>query len=384
MGAEVSPDVRQIRMRANPEYELVVLDRLSSDERQVFAGLNGHSDCYGVLRPHRDSELSFKAVSRDTALLLLTLNQPMMLPQYAIREMGEECDSVVGAMIADGILEVELDGRMLSGPVAYHAIFGEPVLREPAGVLPALSWQAIEYADTLEIYDVEILAARLYAYNCLPITAAWRRRLPDTAAVESYLGLNEAGVASLLDREWLREPQEVTNPAWISFRSLSQRAPSGEVHKVYVSPLCEVLAEVIDAVVPVLTRLKVFHWKVGCDVRGLLRPDKIVIYLCDSSALQALASVLRELLSGCPAQGVPFTAEIAPSGVLSWGVDPAIEESNGLPWLQRESWRMRICRRLASALCAGKRARDHVTPARFALERLRLEGIDTGTWTPRK
>ncbi len=308
----------------------------------------------------------------------------MMLPQYAIRQMGEECDSVVGAMIADGILEAELDGRMIAGPAAYHAIFGEPALPAPGGFLGALSRRAIEYADALEIYDADVLAARLYSYNRIPITPAWRRRLPDTGAVETFLGLNGAHTMRLLDREWLRVPQ-TANPAWISFRSLRHRVPSGEIHKLYVSPRCEALAEAIDAVVPVLPRFKVFHWKVGRDLAGLLRPDKIVIYVCDAAALQELAAELRERLANCPAHGVPFTAEIAPSGVLSRGVDPPSEESHGLQWLQGESWRVRVCRRLAAALVAAKRMTErHVTPVRYALDRLRLEKVDTDTWAPRK
>jgi hypothetical protein len=312
------------------------------------------------------------------------LDRAMMLPRYAIRQMEAECDSVVGAMIADGILEAELDGTMITGPAAYRAIFGESALRAPEGVLSALSHRAIEYADALEIYDAAVLAARLYSYNRVPNSPAWKRRLPDAGAVEAFLGLNGAQMMRMLDREWFRVPQ-AANPAWISFRSFRHRVPAGEINKLYVSPLCEALAETIEAVVSALPRFDVFHWKVGRDVAGLLRPDKIVIHVCDAAALRELAAELRERLANYPAHGVPFTAEIAPSGILSWGLDPPGEEHLGRQWLEGESWRERVCRRLAAALVAAKRMTErHISPVRYALDRLRLEKVDINTWAPQR
>ena len=384
MGPEHAPRVSRIRVRANPEYELVLLDCLSDKERRLLDSLSRDPECYGILRARNDASLTIKAVSRDTALLLSTLERPMMLPRYAIRQMEDECDSVIGAMIADGILEAELDGRMMAGPAAYRAIFGESALPAPEGFLGALSRRAIEYADALEIYDADVLAARLYSYNRIPNTPAWKRRLPDAGAVETFLGLNGAHTMRLLDREWLRVPQ-TANAAWISFRSLRHRVPAGEIHKLYVSPRCEALAETIDAVVRVLPRFEVFHWKVGRDLAGLLRPDKIVIHACDAAAVRELAAELRERLANCPAHGVPFTAEIVPSGLLSRGVDPPSEESLGLQWLEGESWRVRVCRRLAAALVAAKRMTErHVSPVSYALDRLHLEKVDTNTWAPQQ
>ncbi len=384
MRPEHAPRVSSVRVRANPEYEFVRLDCLSGEEQRLLGSLSSDPECHGILRPRNDSKLTIKAVSRDTALLLLTLDRPMMLPRYAISQMEEECDSVIGAMIADGILEVELDSGMMAGPAAYHAIFGESALRPPEGFLCALSRRAIEYADALEIYDAEVLAARLYSYNRVPSSPAWKRRLPDAPAVEAFLGLNDAHTMRLLDRDWFRVPQ-AANAAWISFRSFRHRVREGEIHKLYVSPRCEALAETIEVVVSVLSRFEAFHWKVGRDVAGLLRPDKIVIHLCDAAALRELAAELRERLANYPAHGVPFTAEIVSSGLLSWGLDPPGEEYVGLPWLEGESWRVRVCRQLAAALVAAKRMTErHISPVSYALDRLRLEKIDTNTWAPQQ
>jgi hypothetical protein len=44
---------------------------------------------------------------------------------------------------------------------------------------------------------------------------------------------------------------------------------------------------------------------------------------------------------------------------------------------------MRICNRLAAALLLGKAsAGSGVSATQFAMDRLRLEGIDTETWSP--
>src|SRR4029077_16193702 len=81
------------------------------------------------------------------------------------------------------------------------------------------------------------------------------------------------------------------------------------------------------------------------------------------------------------AQGVPFTADLCRDGLVSWGMDP--HQPPVLAGHEYVSWRRWITNRLASALLD---ARDvppaGVEPWRFALQRVRQEGIDTGTWTP--
>jgi len=375
----------QFLMRANSEYELVLFDRLSSAEQALLEGLGADPDCYGVLRPRDDAQLSYKAVSRDTALLFLTLDRPSVPPQYAVRELGDECDSVIGAMIADGILEVEVDGQMVTGPLAYRSIFGEAIPAAREGVLAALSRRALEYADALEADDARILATRLYAYNRVPLSPRWSRRFSDASAVESYLGFDESQMLRLLERTWFRGPTDGGNTGWIAFRSLRQLSPAGQVYKLYVSPECDAVPEAMLAIVPVLARFDVFHWKVGRDAQGLLRPDKIVIHFNEFGVLQEVAAELRERLTKCPAHGVPFTAEISPSGVLSWGIDPPAERRPGASWQGGGSWRGRICDRLAAALLLANRSHEvRVSPARYAMERLRLEGIDPNTWAPQR
>ena len=112
----------------------------------------------------------------------------------------------------------------------------------------------------------------------------------------------------------------------------------------------------------------------------------MVAYFDAWAPLEVAARALQRSLAGCPAQGVPFTAQFGDSPLLSWGIDPA-EESAAPKWMARESWRLWVTNRLAAGLLAAVRSGTpssprEVEPWRFAMERLRLEGVDTDTWTP--
>jgi hypothetical protein len=132
----------------------------------------------------------------------------------------------------------------------------------------------------------------------------------------------------------------------------------------------------------VLTDSRAHHFKVGCDAPGLLRPDKMVAYFSSFESLQDAARRIGAALAGCETQGVPFTAALQADGLLSWGIDPAPDKVT-LSWQEHPSWRLWVTNRLAVALVAARGARNSgLEPWRFALERLRLENVDTDTWTP--
>lgn len=363
---------------------MVLFDRLSDAEQQALAELANDPDCYGILRPRSDPHLTVKSVSRDTALLLLTLQKPSLLPRYALAALGDSFPSVIGKMVLDGILEVEVEGTMLSGPSARRLIFDDSDLSERNGPIAALSRRALEYAELLEITDAATLSGRLYAYNRLPEDLRWRRFLADPESVEKYLGLRDDDIASSLRESWARLPVESAG-GWIAWQSL-RRPRAGNAgsitYKLYVSPACDDLGSAFRATVLFLSQSPAFYWKAGGDRYGLLRPDKIVAYFSELSDLQVTAAALLEKLRGCKPQGVPFTADIGGTGLLSWGVDPPAEDSP-VPWLARESWRARICNRLASALVLAKSSNESgVSAAQFATQRLALDGINTNTWTP--
>src|SRR5512135_1849974 len=103
-------------------------------------------------------------------------------------------------------------------------------------------------------------------------------------------------------------------------------------------------------------------------MHGLLRPVKLIMYFVCFEDLHTSSTYLLEKLKGCPSHGVPFTGELESRGLLSWGIDPPREKCS-VPWLELESWRVRICNRLASALVLAKnRPFNGVSPSRFALQ----------------
>jgi hypothetical protein len=318
-------------------------------------------------------------VDRDTALLFLTLREPGPLPAY-VRRMSGEAARVAAQLVADGILEIATgEDGFVSGAAAFGLLWEEGV-EGRGGRLAELSLAALRYGQALAIADPLRLSLRLYGFNRRPLTPAWKRLLPDAAAVERHLGIGPGGPhRRLLEQGWSR--LSGTSDAWLSWRgrggngsgSLSGK---GATWKLFISPAPEALTDGFGRILEALAAARVPQFKVGTDAAGLLRPDKIVAYFDSFERLAAAADAVTERLAGTPAQGVPFTSEIGGDGLLSWGVDPPTDPSG-------ESWRLWLTHRLAVALLAGKNAEGSgVEPWRFALERLRLEGVDTDTWTP--
>jgi hypothetical protein len=368
-------------LRANPAYELVLWDRLAPEERRALDRLPHDPDFYGILRPRSvdgaSAGLGVKAVDRDTALLFLTLRDPGLLPSYVRSALGEAAGRTVERLIADGVLEIEKEGAFVWGPAALQ-------IRETlanGGRLAELSIAALRYGQALAVDDPLRLSFRLYGYNRRPLTPRWQKLLSGREAVQAHLGIAPGGAnRKLLDRTWRSaHPSE----PWLSWRSQTAE-PSGDARgaswKLYVSPAPEALAEGFGAILEALAAARAGQFKVGAGAAGLLRPDKIVAYFPSFERLEEAARAMEPRLTGAAAQGVPFTSEIAGDGLLSWGMDPPTTERD--PWGSRESWRLWLTHRLARALIAARSSGEEVEPWRFAVERLRLEGVDPETWTP--
>jgi hypothetical protein len=374
--------------RANPTYELVLWDRLAPEERRALARLPDDPDFYGVLRPAAGSALGaglgaglgVKAVDRETALLFLTLREPGGLPAYVRTVLAEATGRTVARLVADGVLEIERDGAFVAGPAALGGGIEGGV---GEGRLAKLSIAALQYGQALAIEDPLRLSFRLYGYNRRPLTPRWQRLLASAEAVRSHLGIAQGGAhRPALDRAWRASPASAASEAWLSWRTRQpERAASegGATWKLYISPAPEALAESFGAVLDALAAGRAAQFKIGSGAAGLLRPDKIVAYFPDFERLAAAAEAVSSRLAGVPAQGVPFTSEIGGDGLLSWGMDPPAAERGA--WGGRESWRLWLTHRLARALLAARGA-EGADPVRFALERVRLEGVDTATWTP--
>jgi hypothetical protein len=151
------------------------------------------------------------------------------------------------------------------------------------------------------------------------------------------------------------------------------------VYKLYLSPTIEALPRVFETTVRILADAGVSAFKVGGSPRDLARPDKLVVYFRSRDRALECGELLSAALTGTDVQGVPFSAALHDDGLVSWGMDPA----DRLGRAPETSWRRWICRRLAHYLTAKSSATDSsVPPWEFALERLRLDGVDTTRWEP--
>ena len=373
--------------RASPGYDLVLFDRLPPDQKEALADLKNDPDFYGVLLPKEGNARGIKSVCKDTALLYLTLNQAGALPAYLHTALGERCNQAVAELVLDGVLEMAREGRFVCGAEAYDSIYlgSEPSqpAEETCGKLARLAREALRYGQAMDLEDSGRLSARLYFYNRIPLSARWARRLPSEDDAANYLGIDRH--RARIERRWTR--QKIAEPfnGWFLWQLRDMHAAdkqSGHGYKLYVSPQPDHARDAFEAVLEIAGDSGAHHFKIGNDAAGLLRPDKLVVYFWSLDALQETAKRILERLRDCPAHGVPFTAEITSDGLLSWGFDPP-PDKGALAWRERESWRLWITNRLATALLAAKKnGSGDIEPWQFALERLRLENIDTNTWAP--
>ena len=360
------------RLRANPAYRAVAWNRLESEAGSALAR---EADSFGVLIPREGFDLPIVAVDRDTALLFLSLQEPGPAPDFMFATSQGDADPILRRLLFDSILEFEQAGRFVSGAEACSLFSVER--GAACGNLAKLSIDALSYGAALANVNATTLAQKLYNYNRRPSTPVLRRLLPDRAASLAFLRLDRASNGrGVLDAFWSRGDD---NSPWLAFtRRQPSRQRAGQSYKLYVGVAFEELPESLPSIVGELGGNGALQFKIGTDLDGLLRPDKLIAYFPSKDALLAAAQALGPVVAKLAVHAVPFSAEIAAGGALSWGTDPANA------WLgDRLSWRQWICDKLAAALVSARgRAVEAVAPWQFALERLRLEGVNTDTFTP--
>lgn len=333
-----------------------------------------------MLCPVDGSALNYRALDAGMAELLGCLESPASIPVQADDDPTATVRQFA-ALVLDGVLEVEVGEEFLSGPAAL------PLLCEPAAVpqvdgrLARVSRAALLHAAALRLSCPKELAMRLYHFGNEPLTPELSRRWPGAASALDLVGREVMdGLAAALRAAWGRPEIE---GGWVSFRRRGRDGrldPAAPVYKLYISPVLTDLGKAAPVIAAALDRSAAKTFKLGADLYGVVRSDKIVAYFGDREAMLAAAEALASSLSGLRPHGVPFTGELALDGLLSWGIDPPRDQrAPGAP-----SWRTWITRRLASALTqAGHDSTVEAIPAwRFALERLRLDDVDVDRWIP--
>jgi len=365
-------------LRLRPDRRVVLFDRLPADVRERLAPLRRDPDFYGVVATDEVGPGSpMVSVTRDVALLLLTLRDAGSLPAYVVEARRIDIEGTLKQLILDGILEVERDGAFVSGAAALENDVLEPAI---PGRLAAISREALEVAASLVGATPADLEGRLYTYNFAPIGPRWSSRLGDRAAIRRYLGIDNSARANSIRAAWHGFREVDGWSVWSTNIALQSRPTEREVtYKLYVSPTLDALPDTLTKSAPIFAEAHAFAFKVGASIRDVARPDKLVAYFDTRERALECGEMLAEALAGTPAQGVPFSADAGADGLVSWGVDPP--ERPG--WVGDASWRRWVCRRLAHYLASALAAPgDGTSPTRFATERLRLDGVDTHSWAP--
>jgi hypothetical protein len=386
MTKTTSEELARRTFRAGGAYELIVFDRLPPEEQAPLAELGADADFYGILKPRAESGRTIKVVGKDTALLWLTLQAPGPLPFFVWSGEPETAARAVTELVLDGVLEIAEGERFVSGPAAAELLLPRAGAA-PRGRLAELSLAALRYGEGLRLDEPQRLAARLYGFGRAPVSPAWARRLSGREAVLAFLGAApETPLRRKLEEGWQTAADGEDAAGWITWSprqpGRGRGAAGKSAYKLYVSPAVAALPAAFAVLVDYLAERAAVAFKVGTDAAGLLRPDKLVVYFDALEELLEAASELGRRLAGLAPHGVPFSAEVAGDGLLSWGMDPPAGDRI-LAWQERASWRLWVVRRLAAALVAAQAdAEPGMAAAQFALERLRREGVDVDRWTP--
>jgi hypothetical protein len=380
------PGILGARFRASPLFALVAHEDLAPPERDAFQELASRPDHFGLLIASTSVALSTKVVGRDTAQLLTALETPGPLPEHVRSAGSDENTTALIQLVMDGVLEIETEAGFVSGPRAapyLRVSFGNDVpADEPRNTLQQLSLEALELAASLPTDSPHELASAMYRYNTLPLSPRWLRRFTQADSVLETLGL---GATTPLSELLFETYEEGDHPSWYTWTRLDRSTAPAAIDlrfKLYVSVHPESLAEATGLAINAFIEANVPAFKLVRSAAGLLRPDKLIAYVEDETALHRLANAVRPILDGFRPHGVPFSCAITDDGLLSWGSDPPTSE-RVLPWQRTESWRSWITRRLALAIIQANASADSTMTAwEFALERLRLENVDTNRWSP--
>jgi hypothetical protein len=322
-----------------------------------------------------------RALVRAIAPALATLWRRGAVVRLADLPSHDDTRELAGAilrLVMDGVIEIEIAGQYVTGPAAGTRLFdGAPAPKAATARIAELSLAALRHVARLPGLDSVELAGRLYHYGSRPLASRLHHKLPNRAAAERFLACDELERRHGVCRAWQRCGN---TPGWLQWQHVEPPSRRGRDYKLYVGIGIDDLAAAFERIAVAAADGGAHAMKVGASAHGLLRPDKAVIYQKSFTRLQALARSLVSQLAGARSEPVPFTADAAADGLLSWAVDPHPRSRESL--LGR-SWRVWTSRTLGDALAVARIAGcDDTEPAAFALRRLSLENVDVAGWRP--
>ncbi len=226
--------------------------------------------------------------------------------------------------------------------------------------------------------ELNILAQKLYSYNTIPIPLDMRSKHWEHHSIFPASPLY-TDAEKLLRTRWVPETVRDGTNYWLSWRPEKKAVhgirPGGFTFKLYISPHIDDYLPVLSETIKILTASNAYCFKTGSNYHGILRPDKLVVYFDNLEELKNTAGRINNSTSNFLAQGVPFSAPIFDTLMLSWGIDPPAGKKDAVSW---RSW---ITRELATGIIEGKRKLVG-EPWQYALQYIRSKGFKTDTWEP--
>ncbi len=240
-----------------------------------------------------------------------------------------------------------------------------------------LSISGIKYGALLPVTDLNKLSQKLYYYNTIPIPLNQRAAQWGHDSIFSADKL-QVKIDALLKDYWT---PIVSNKStyWLSWKpqkvAVADIGSDACTFKLYISPHIDDYYAVFYEVIKALTGANVYCFKTGNNYHGISRPDKFVVYFDNFEDLKSSAEKIYNQTKSFSAQGVPFTAPIFDTLMLSWGIDPPSRKKDPV------SWRIWITKELAAGIIEGKKMLV-TKPWQYALQQIKQKGFKTETWEP--
>lgn len=368
-------------VRLRPDFfamTVVAASRLTSDAATALSAL-GDPAAEAPVRIRWLDDPSRGAI--DLAPVAASIVRQCATPQRISNlpcdaENGHEYDEVA-KLVLDGILELQPGGERLSGPASVPMIVADPNNRlrisEP-------SRSAIEHASSLRLPAGE-LAARLYRYGTKPVSPRWLRRFPDPDSIATHLRFVAlTHQPAFRENGWTVWNTEAQGEWFACARTeIWSRSNAGRrLHKLYIAVTPSAVADALDAAMTGILCSEAVAFKIAATPRGLLRPDKAVVYCATRDALQRTTAAVSPAVSNAASQPVAFAERSDADPVLWWSSDPAPQGAE----VPQASGRYDVCARVAFSIhCASRASPSDVSPVDFAALRLVLDGWDPQTFS---